>query len=110
MKQKRPELDLSSLEENVWLIDTTNYEEVLNNVLSGDLEDPLGFVLSNCIWGIFEDHFSFLAAQNQPTLSETLEHRLILASLVRNFGPLELVSLSCWVDCHESPSVLDAGA
>lgn len=83
---------------------------MLNNILCWNFENPLGFMLSDSVWGIFKDHFSFLATKNESTLCETFENRFILASLVRNFLPFELIALSCWVDCHESPCILNASA
>jgi len=81
---------------------------MLDDILRRDPEDPVGLVLTDIVWNILEDHLSLLATQDQATVCEALEHRLILASLIRHLLPLELIALTCWVDCHEPPCVLDA--
>jgi hypothetical protein len=106
-QKKRSELQLSSLEQNIWLNNSANDQEVLRNVFRWDLEKPVGFVLSYLVWGILKDHLRFFTTENSTLVCNALEEWLDLLIFVWNFFPLKLVSLTSWIDSHESLSVLD---
>lgn len=75
-------------------------------VLTWDAEHPAGFVLTNAIRSVFEDHFALFTRQDQTFLCCALEQRLLLIAFIDNFFPLELVALVGWVNSHKSLSVL----
>lgn len=64
LKQERPELDLTSLKENVGLVNTAYYEEVLSDVFRWNSEDPVGLVLADVVWGVLKHHLCLLTAQD----------------------------------------------
>lgn len=83
---------------------------MLHNILAWDAEDPLGLLLANAIRNVLEYHLGLLAAEDEASLRQAFEGRLVLPGLVWHLLPLELVALARRVDGHESPSILDARA
>ena len=64
-KQERTELNLTRIEENVWLINSTDYKEMLGDVHLRNSEDVLGFVFPYCVRNILESHLRLLSTQDQ---------------------------------------------
>ena len=64
LEEKGPEADLTTVEENIWLDNTSNNEEVLVNALRWNLEEPVGLVLADGVRGILEYHFALFTRQN----------------------------------------------
>mmetsp|Transcript_39618 Transcript_39618/g.60625 ORF Transcript_39618/g.60625 Transcript_39618/m.60625 type:complete len:572 (+) Transcript_39618:2645-4360(+) len=109
LEEQRAELDLTSFEEYVGLVDAADDEEVLNDVLRRNLEDPVGLVLANLVGCILEDHLGLLAAEDDALLGQALEDRLVLPGFILHLFPLELVPLARRVNSHETTSILDVG-
>lgn len=64
LEEKGPEADLTTVEENIWLDNTSYNEEVLVNALRWNLEEPVGLVLTDGVRGILEYHFALFTGQN----------------------------------------------
>jgi len=64
LKKQRPKLDLSCLEQYIWLIYSSYDQEVLDDVLGWNPKDPMALMLSNVIRSVLEDHFRLLSTKD----------------------------------------------
>jgi hypothetical protein len=68
---------------------------VLDYLLSWDLEQPEGLMLTNILWSVLKDHLEFLSTEDNSLRCRALEKWLqrLLVFIREYFLPLKLISL-----------------